>query len=697
VHNEDQRGNLTGSPAVSSIAARAVPCTRSWASGVSGDWADSTKWLPVGRPSVSDDICISASGTYVVTFSTLSWWVRSLQVGGPGVAATLRVDPQGGNMTFTNDVTVSSGSKIVLVDDAGTTSFFVNGAGAGLTNDGTIEVSGSCGCNTGVRLRFENFVNNGTLTIASSVDLSFRPNGLSVNTGSFRNNGIVTVAGADPSRISNYNGGATIRQQGGSITGTQRLEIRGDSIDPFTPRMSLVWSGGALGVNANDPTKGILRAYGTEVTLSNTALAGRLEVAGALDASTITGLIGPGVHLWLAAIDDHEFSFVRNQPGPTINDGTLEVATGGGGGLFAGHDITLSFPGLINRHLLKVSGGQDVEVVTDSMVNTDSVDVDGALRVGGNLIKLRNKAAIVVNPGSSLEVHTGAEFHAVAGSAMTGELRLSNGGVQGTGTVGDIVSLAGSIRPGSPIGTLTASSVTMDQATGLTIDMAGTSPGTHDQLVVTGNVTYGGTLSVVNVSPFLGGYCGDVASIITDNSSGARGAFNKFNGLVQGIVNHWRVYNPANSYQLVGHAPFAGVFVNESFLDVTEGGSAATYQICLGTNTPTADVVVTTARVLTNIEVFPASVTFPIASWQLPKTVTVVALNDGAVEGLHSDTVTNTVTSADPAYNGTPAGTLPVSITDNDDNDEDGGGVNSTLATMRGSLLRPRITTTARR
>jgi hypothetical protein len=232
--------------------------------------------------------------------------------------------------------------------------------------------------------------------------------------------------------------------------------------------------------------------------------------------------------------------------------------------------------------------------------------------------------------------------------------------------VGDVVSQAGSIKPGLPLGTLTASSVTMDARSGLTIEVGGTAVGTFDQLAVTGNVSYAGSLTVTNVPPFTGGLCGQVVPVITDHSSGARGAFSKIFGLVQGPVFSWRIYNPANLFELVGYAPQSTIFVNESSLDVTEGGGSTRYQVCLGPTRPTADVVVSLSRALDQIEVGPATMTFTVATWLLPQTVTVTPLNDGVIESLHSDTVLSVVTSGDATYDGTFVAPLPVVINDND-------------------------------
>jgi hypothetical protein len=152
-------------------------------------------------------------------------------------------------------------------------------------------------------------------------------------------------------------------------------------------------------------------------------------------------------------------------------------------------------------------------------------------------------------------------------------------------------------------------------------------------------------------------------------SSGPRGAFGKFSGLRPGLGSAWRVHNPANVYQLAGYAPTEGVITTGFFMDVTEGTPGSAYHICLGTTAPTADVVVTATRVGTDIEVFPSTRTFTTANWMLPQAVTVAAVNDGVIEGTHTDSVSHDVSSADPFYDLGLLITMPVGVIDNDENE----------------------------
>ncbi|WP_080057528.1 lamin tail domain-containing protein [Spirosoma aerolatum] len=97
---------------------------------------------------------------------------------------------------------------------------------------------------------------------------------------------------------------------------------------------------------------------------------------------------------------------------------------------------------------------------------------------------------------------------------------------------------------------------------------------------------------------------------------------------------------------------------------VAEGGASDTYTMAL-TSQPTANVVVTItpgSQLTTDVP----TLTFTPANFSLTQTVTVSAVDDNLVEGVHSATITHSATSSDPAYNGIAVNPVSVTITDND-------------------------------
>lgn len=97
---------------------------------------------------------------------------------------------------------------------------------------------------------------------------------------------------------------------------------------------------------------------------------------------------------------------------------------------------------------------------------------------------------------------------------------------------------------------------------------------------------------------------------------------------------------------------------------VTEGGATDSYTVVLNL-APTADVTIT-LNPGTQVTATPATLTFTAANWNVAQTVTVTAVDDALVEGVHTGTITHTSASADAAYNAIVIASITVNITDND-------------------------------
>jgi hypothetical protein len=97
---------------------------------------------------------------------------------------------------------------------------------------------------------------------------------------------------------------------------------------------------------------------------------------------------------------------------------------------------------------------------------------------------------------------------------------------------------------------------------------------------------------------------------------------------------------------------------------VTEGGATDTYTVVLNT-APTADVTVT-INPGTQVTVAPATLTFTSTNWNVAQTVTVTAVDDAAVEGPHTGTISHTSASTDTTYNALTIASVTANITDND-------------------------------
>lgn len=107
-----------------------------------------------------------------------------------------------------------------------------------------------------------------------------------------------------------------------------------------------------------------------------------------------------------------------------------------------------------------------------------------------------------------------------------------------------------------------------------------------------------------------------------------------------------------------------GVTVTPTTVTVAEGGDTATYQLALASQ-PSAAVAITIATD-GQTAVDPAALTFTSADWDRPQTVTVAAVDDPVVEGLHTGVITHTATSPDAGYDGIVIAAVTATIADND-------------------------------
>jgi hypothetical protein len=92
----------------------------------------------------------------------------------------------------------------------------------------------------------------------------------------------------------------------------------------------------------------------------------------------------------------------------------------------------------------------------------------------------------------------------------------------------------------------------------------------------------------------------------------------------------------------------AGLSLSSATVSLTEGGAAATYTLALR-QAPAANVLVAVTPD-TQLSVARTQLTFTPDNWNVPQVVSVQALQDSIAEGLHSGTVTHTVSSSDIEY-----------------------------------------------
>lgn len=128
--------------------------------------------------------------------------------------------------------------------------------------------------------------------------------------------------------------------------------------------------------------------------------------------------------------------------------------------------------------------------------------------------------------------------------------------------------------------------------------------------------------------------------------------------------NGSEIGNPG--FYVTTSTPITGVTITQTdgTTRIAEGGATDTYTLVLNKQ-PTANVTIA-INSSTQTTTAPTFLTFTTANWNVAQTVTVTAVNDTAIEGDHSGTITHTATSTDTNYNGISIPSVAAAITDND-------------------------------
>ncbi|MEZ4424284.1 MAG: DUF11 domain-containing protein [Gemmatimonadota bacterium] len=675
-------------------------CTRSWASGVDGDWYDAGNWSPAGAPSLTDNVCIDAPGTYTVTadYDVLTTLV---QVGGAGATATLRLEH---SLLVDEGIVVEAGSRL-QIDGAQTVHLGSSPPASGVVlpdadwfeNRGVVEIENGCGCTPPTQWHFRSILNLGWMSVAGPARFVVLGELGDTEGRDFENRGILLTSGADTIKVTAHTNGAysaprggAFRQTGGTIGGS--APIRVDRFGDF------VWDGGTLPVNTANPALPLLALGDVQhLWFNDPALDGHVQVEG---GTWIDTDIGPGVRLRVDADLTHgNFLWFQMPNAEVRNSGTIELVTVPASGRWGDFMIMWSASGppaapgrFTNDGTITSVGGGDLVLTAvfgeeTHVTNTGTISVadQGQVRVdasgpAGTPSTLIHTGLITAEPGSEFEIHEGTMT--ISGSGrMTGQLVLDHATLRGRGTLDRVLSTGGTLSPGTPgptvlgisprYGTLTMSSLVLDAQSEVTAEVGGTTPDRYDRIVVSENVHYDGTLRAVTVAPFQGGVCGQVIPILTDNTHTtktplARGAFGTLQGFALDATRAWRLHNPDGVLALAGYQPGPDrLYATRSSVVLAEGGSPRTYSACLGDAAPTSDVTVTPTAQQGELLVSPPFTVTP-TDWALPRSLTVRAIDDAAVQGLHTDQVQHRMTSPDPRYNDPNAAPIDATIQDND-------------------------------
>lgn len=258
-----------GCLAASAVSAQA--CTKTWSSATSGSWGNAKLWTPSGVPTSTDDVCVTALGTYTVTLPPNGGVAKTLTVGGGSGEVTIDVAGESydnaGNTSNETDLSVvesatfAANTKLILEATSASTEAKVepHGAGAGLVGGSVVEAGQIEALNTGApwanrikpaSLQIEpgaslldasgtllflkegegaypwSLTNEGAFTVAAgaSVEMksSFAGKAGFINDGAVVNDGSITMNGTS--------GTSTWTQSGGSVSGNELVLQNGATL-----------------------------------------------------------------------------------------------------------------------------------------------------------------------------------------------------------------------------------------------------------------------------------------------------------------------------------------------------------------------------------------------------------------------------------------------------------------------------------
>jgi hypothetical protein len=466
----------------------------------------------------------------------------------------------------------------------------------------------------------------------------------SVTNGTESGNQEVTVAIADDDAAPLVTLGAdplTLAENGGTSTVTATLAApSGQSVV-----VDLAFAG-----TAADPAD-----YGVSAT-QITIAAG--DITGSVTVTAVDNVVSDGNRTVIASIsgvsngtEDGEQSVTLQitddeAAGVTVSPLTITVVEGGAGVSF---DVVLD---------VEPTADVTVTVTTDPQV---SLDLATLTFTNGNWDQVQSVTVTAIDDGDAEGPYQGTIALAAAGGGYDGVVISSvtvNVIDDDTAAGVTITQSGGSTAVGEPSGTDTytvvlAAQPTTDVAIALAVNNGHVTVDPATLTFTSANWDQAQTVTVTVVDNFVAD--GTRTSVISHTVTSGD---TRYNGLAV-----------SNVTSDVSDNDVAGVDPSTSSVTVAEGGAAGSYTIVLASQ-PTADVDVT---VTPDAQVDLGSgagvvvvLTFTDANWDTPQTVSVTAVDDGDIEGVHTGTITHAAASTDPKYNGIAIVNVTVNITDND-------------------------------
>jgi hypothetical protein len=373
-------------------SALASGCTDSWVRAASGSWFEAANWSTGKVPTASDEVCITATGTYTVSVeptTTSGVSVTSLTLGaGSGTQSlTVASTSASGSLQLSASQTINVGAHgvLALTSRGASTATSLSGT---ITNSGTVEALPGAG---GGRTIHGSFVNDGAVDAGEGVSLQAA--------GTFTNAAGGSVSATGTGRLWVFE--STFKEGAGTTSGLAPVVVELSNLE---------YTGSGA---SHIVVRGEYDGYGSSLK-GNLSAGQTLTIEGSCNAN------GVGTSYWSpTALLEASSSFT--------NAGTITLTSGSSGGPTCTYETEARL-NVLSGATLANTGTIDAEpglgggrVLEGDVVNDGTVSYATSGRLAGSFF---NEGAVDVGEGASLQ--TGGTFVNAAGGiiAATGTGRL---------------------------------------------------------------------------------------------------------------------------------------------------------------------------------------------------------------------------------------------------------------------------------
>ena len=579
--------SLTGQP--TQVVEAATDCT--WL-GVSSDWNDTNNWSCGHSPQTGDNISIPDADFDPITALNIDANTISIDAG-----AVLTVNATQYSPTFWCSSTfVNNGEIVINGQNPGSNGLAINSPS--FSNDGTVTI------NAGFLNLIRGGTHSGSFVGEEGTALVFSSDWPS-QTYNFSAESIVSV----PIILVNSNGNTLnfygefspgfLSIESGYMTIFSSATLNLYTNDILMPAEVNVY--GTLNVAATSPVDIPTLKVGPGGFLENS---GTLNITAGFDLLSTANLTGVGDINISNTASSVIFRGGSISGKTLINNATADWISGN---VTLSSDAVFENRGTFNANATTTMTG----TATEDFINNGILTKKTAETTTTMNIPFTNNGTVEVIEGSlvfqqGLENGEDVVLDLGGGTLNPGETLTIDSGdsLVGSGTLSANLTNSGTVSPGNSPGTITIDGDYTQEASGtLAIEIGGTTPDTeHDQLVVTGAATLGGTLDVTLIDEF-SPQVGDTFTIMTYGSVSGDFASASLPALNPGLK--WGVSLGETSMRLIVEADGDGAISG----DVTYTGTHGYNPLTVGLFTDPGDAPVYTTEVTSGTGVYAYAIT----------------------------------------------------------------------------------------